>query len=303
MTIELINLGTPPKGEDGDTSRTANLKCNNNFSELDTRAKTAQDTADAAKAAAAAAKSTADAALPKAGGAVAGALAVAGKLSATGGTLQVGADTGTYWTVTYPGVITRSIPSSPGNGAYTLGVTTSGSFGGGYGLKDGSYNIGLWSSFGNLIIGFGTNDGPLNGVCQISANGNMTINGTLTQSDYRLKNVERDLDPAEALASVMATRIVLYRLRNDPAKRLIAGVLAHELQEVMPDAVVGEKDGMSVAPSGDASDIGMAEAYQAVDYNSVFARTLSAIQCLAAKLERQEALIDSLREQLSSRPA
>lgn len=306
MSIELINLGTPPKGEDGDTSRTANLKCNNNFSELDTRATTAQSTADAAKAAAAAAKSTADSALPKAGGAVAGSLAVSGKLSAAGGTLQVGADTGNFWTVTYPGIVTRNIPSSPGTGAYTLSMTTSGQFGGGYGIKDGGYNIGLWSNFGNLIIGFGTNDGPMTGVCQISSNGNMTINGTLTQSDHRLKQVERELDRTEALASLMATRIVLYRLINDPSERLIAGVLAHELQEVIPDAVVGEKDGMVAMPSYDAGDQAaqarMTEAYQAVDYTSVFARTIAAIQCVAAKLEQQGTAIESLRQQLASTP-
>ena len=37
MTIQIINLGTPPKGADGDTNRTALDKCNYNFTDLDGR--------------------------------------------------------------------------------------------------------------------------------------------------------------------------------------------------------------------------------------------------------------------------
>ena len=50
MSIQYINLGTAPKGVDGDTQRTANLKMNGNIRYLDGQLTAAKQTADSAQA-------------------------------------------------------------------------------------------------------------------------------------------------------------------------------------------------------------------------------------------------------------
>lgn len=259
MPQQQINLGTPPGGADGDTLRIALSKCQANFSEL------------------------------YASPVFTGNVSVSGTLYCTGGTAQIGSSGGTFRSINYQGIVTSSVPPNPGAGAVTLALTTSGSYGGGYGLIDGSYNIGLYSAYGALNIGFGTGNGGLTSKLTLTPSGNLTIAGTLTQSDYRLKTMLSTLDKADALRAILGVKPVLYTLNDDPSRRAVAGVLAHELANAIPHAVIGAKDDAHPVPRldehGQHDGYRSEPKYQAVDYNSVFVTLLAAFQQLAAEVD------------------
>ena len=132
------------------------------------------------------------------------------------------------------------------------------------------------TSTGNLLVGTTAPYGP-NGIMQISGNasasgsvvhirnegnpgagrdiqrfygpasqelGSIEHNGTnsvayLTSSDYRLKQNEKDLP--DALARVMVAKPYAFEWKAD--NRIDEGFYAHELEDVAPYAVSGEKDG------------------------------------------------------------
>lgn len=272
MTQQIINLGTAPAGADGDTVRTALSKCQSNFSEL------------------------------YASPVFTGNVSVSGTLYCTGGTAQIGAPGGTYRSISYQGIVTTSAPPNPTQAAMTLALTTSGSYGGGYGLVDGSYNIGLYSVFGALNVGFGTGNGGLSPKLSLSPSGNLTITGTLTQSDYRLKTIMSSLDKADALRAILNVKPVLYTINDDPSCRVVAGVLAHELAAAIPHAVIGAKDETRQVPrlddNGQLDGYKTEPSYQSVDYNSVFVTLLAAFQQLVSDMDSLKARmseLDSLR--------
>jgi hypothetical protein len=100
--------------------------------------------------------------------------------------------------------------------------------------------------------------------------GSITRNGALntsfnTVSDYRLKE---DLQDFEGLD--MVSKIPVYDFKWKPDESRSYGVMAHELQEVLPDAVVGDKD---------------AEEMQQVDYSKIVPLLIKAIQELKAEIE------------------
>lgn len=69
-----------------------------------------------------------------------------------------------------------------------------------------------------------------------------TIYGTVAgASDRRLKNITGDAE--KGLSAVDAFRIVKFNYKNDEKKTEHVGVIAQELQEVMPNAVVTREDG------------------------------------------------------------
>jgi hypothetical protein len=92
--------------------------------------------------------------------------------------------------------------------------------------------------------------------------------------DYRLKDDIEDL-PDDALSKVKRLRPVSYHYRAeygfDP--RPVKGFLAHEVQEVIPEAVANEKDGQFA---------------QLVDLNTLLSTVAKATQELAEKVERLE---------------
>jgi hypothetical protein len=100
--------------------------------------------------------------------------------------------------------------------------------------------------------------------------GSITRNGALntsfnTVSDYRLKE---DLQDFEGLD--MVSKIPVYDFKWKPDESRSYGVMAHELQEVLPDAVVGDKD---------------AEEMQQVDYSKIVPLLVKSIQELKAEIE------------------
>ena len=97
----------------------------------------------------------------------------------------------------------------------------------------------------------------------ISTNGSSTSYNT--SSDYRLKE---DLKDFNGLEKVSKISVYDYKWKTDESRSY--GVMAHELQEVLPDAVTGEKD---------------AEEMQGVDYSKIVPLLIKSIQELKAEID------------------
>jgi hypothetical protein len=99
-----------------------------------------------------------------------------------------------------------------------------------------------------------------------------TVTSYNTSSDYRLK---QDLKPINGLDLVSQIKVYDYAWKVDKSRS--CGVLAHELQEVIPQAVTGEKD---------------AEQMQSVDYSKLVPILVQAIQEQQKQIEELKTLIN-----------
>ena len=121
---------------------------------------------------------------------------------------------------------------------------------------------------------------------QASLIGYIGYNGTLvtynTTSDYRLK--DNIVPMTGALAKVAQLKPVTYTWKLNNANG--QGFIAHELAEVFPDAVSGEKDGMfkdgKIKPQG-------------IDTSILVATLAAAIQELKAELDATKAEVQALK--------
>jgi hypothetical protein len=103
-----------------------------------------------------------------------------------------------------------------------------------------------------------------NGVVgSISTSGSVTLFNSM--SDYRLK---QDLKNINGLDLVSKIKVYDYEWKSDKSRSY--GVLAHELQELVPQAVTGEKDG---------------EQMQSVDYSKLVPILVQAVKELKAEIE------------------
>ena len=116
--------------------------------------------------------------------------------------------------------------------------------------------------------------------------GTITRNGTAgsvlynTTSDYRLKT---DVTPINnALATVEKLKPVSYTWIG--TEQTDTGFIAHELQSIVPDAVVGEKD---------AVDAEGKPVYQGIDTSFLVATLTAAIQELKAELDELKAKVQA----------
>jgi hypothetical protein len=111
------------------------------------------------------------------------------------------------------------------------------------------------------------NDGVVVG--GISVTGSSTTYNT--SSDYRLKE---DLKDFNGLDKISKIPVYDFKWKVDESRSY--GVMAHELQEVLPDAVGGEKDAVnedeSINPQG-------------VDYSKIVPLLVKAIQELEARIK------------------
>ena len=89
-----------------------------------------------------------------------------------------------------------------------------------------------------------------------------------TSSDYRLKEDLQDFNALE-----IASKIKMYDFKWKADDSRSYGVMAHELEEVVPQAVSGEKD---------------AEEMQGVDYSKLVPILLKSIQELEARVQELE---------------
>jgi len=115
--------------------------------------------------------------------------------------------------------------------------------------------------------------------------GSITLNGSSTayntSSDYRLK--ENIAPMTGALAKVAQLKPVTFKWKVDGSD--CEGFLAHELQEVKPDCVSGEKD----AVDADGKPV-----YQGIDTSFLVATLTAAIQEAKALIDTQAETINAL---------
>jgi hypothetical protein len=114
--------------------------------------------------------------------------------------------------------------------------------------------------------------------------GNINTSGSttayVTSSDYRLKE---NIQPMTgALAKVVTLKPVTYTWKADGSAG--EGFIAHELAEVCPDAVTGEKD--AVDAEGNPQ-------YQGIDVSFL-------VGTLTAAIQEQQAIIESLKARLDA---
>jgi hypothetical protein len=150
--------------------------------------------------------------------------------------------------------------TDPTNGAVCRREAAAGTF-----WINATTNTTAWSHWtfknGNGIVG------------QITTTGTSTAYNT--SSDYRLKH---DIQPMTgALAKVAQLKPVTYKWNADDADG--EGFIAHELQEVAPYAVSGEKDG---------------EEMQGVDYGKITPLLTAALQEAIAEIQSLKARVAEL---------
>jgi hypothetical protein len=103
-----------------------------------------------------------------------------------------------------------------------------------------------------------------------------------TSSDYRLKENVQPM--TGALSKVVALKPCTYKWKADDTKS--QGFIAHELQEVVPECVTGEKD----AVDADGNPV-----YQGIDTSFLVATLTAAIQELKADLDATKAEVALLK--------
>lgn len=127
-----------------------------------------------------------------------------------------------------------------------------------YGLSIAALNVGS-----TRFIDFNIGSGSGGQAGSISWNGSVVAYNIT--SDYRLKE---DLKPINGLEIVNKIKVYDYKWKADNSR--MDGVLAHELQEVLPYAVTGIKDG---------------EQMQSVDYSKIVPVLIQSIKDLKAELD------------------
>jgi hypothetical protein len=124
---------------------------------------------------------------------------------------------------------------------------------------------------GSDFAGFGYNGATIGSISQNST----TTVGYNTSSDYRLKNTI--IPMTDALARVALLKPCTYKWNVDGSDG--EGFIAHELQEVAPYAVSGEKDG---------------EEMQGVDYGKITPLLTAALQEAIAEIQSLKARVAEL---------
>lgn len=151
--------------------------------------------------------------------------------------------------------------------------------------NNASVNVGHTnSSSGFLFVNFGYNSGQI---------GSITQNGTTavaynTTSDYRLKENVQPL--SGALARVAALKPCTYTWKSAPDE-IGEGFIAHELAEVCPQAVTGEKD--AVNEDGSIKP-------QSIDTSFLVATLTAAIQEQQAIILAQESALNALTARVAA---
>lgn len=163
---------------------------------------------------------------------------------------------------------------SEGDGYDTLVCTNNG----GFAKYTAHTNTGA-QNFESYFVGLGSTN--VN-VGSITSNGTGVTYGSA--SDYRLKENVQPM--VGALAKIMALKPCTYTWKIDGS--VGQGFIAHELQEVVPDAVTGVKDGTRIQKVQDEEGNVLEQEvpeYQNVDTSFVVATLVAAIQELKAEFD------------------
>jgi hypothetical protein len=151
-----------------------------------------------------------------------------------------------------------------------------------YTRANGSWDVGISSTSGAHMTFYTDNGSARVGAGNISSNGSTTTYGT--GSDYRMKT---DVHPMTgALEKVLQLAPVTYKwvAGLGGTKESGQGFIAHELQAIVPECVIGEKD----AVDADGKPV-----YQGID-------TSFLVATLTAAIKEQQAIITSLTDRITA---
>ena len=200
-----------------------------------------------------------------------------------------------FWTASGSGVAERARILS--DGTFIIGkTTTSSSANGAYFTANGTLGMDFTISTTNEALTL--NNISTAGTAQMdfrtagTEKGNISWNNTNTTynttSDYRLKNTITPM--TGALAKVALLKPCTYKWNIDGSNG--EGFIAHELAEVVPQAVTGEKDEIRTYTDEDGNERTRPK-YQGID-TSVLVATLT------AAIQEQQAIIESLKARLDA---
>ena len=142
------------------------------------------------------------------------------------------------------------------------------------------------STGGIRHIGFYNPNGLVGG---IETNGSATI--FLTSSDYRLK--ENVVDMTGAIDRVKALQPKRFNFIVDEDDTTVDGFLAHEVSDVIPEAISGEKDATETYTDDDGVEQ-TRDVYQGIDQSKLVPLLTGALQEAIAKIEALETRIEAL---------
>ena len=111
-----------------------------------------------------------------------------------------------------------------------------------------------------------------------------------TTSDYRLKNNISDV--LNAIDRVKQLKPIRFNFISEPDKT-VDGFLAHEVQEVVPEAIVGEKDAVETYIDDDGNEQ-TRPFYQGIDQSKLVPLLTAGLQEAITKIETLEARITAL---------
>jgi hypothetical protein len=148
------------------------------------------------------------------------------------------------------------------------------------------YGVALWSTAAGSTqqISFFNSAGNQQGYISTNGTGTTTY---ATSSDYRLK--ENIVPMTGALAKIAQLKPVTYKWKEDGSAG--QGFVAHELAEIVPQCVDGEKD--DVHKDGKPK-------YQGVDTSFLVATLVSAIQEQQAVIESLTATVDAQAQTIAA---
>ena len=140
------------------------------------------------------------------------------------------------------------------------------------------------STSANYKVRFYDNSGMVGSI--LVSGGSTAFN---TSSDYRLK--ENDKAMSGSIEKVKQLNPISFNFKSTPNVKQ-EGFFAHEIAEVVPQAVIGEKDGMEKDLDGETDII----LPQQVDLGKVVPLLTSALKETIAKIETLEAEVKALKE-------
>ena len=161
--------------------------------------------------------------------------------------------------------------------------------GSGYGMRNLSVEI---PGYGTGIKIYSpttssVDNGAMSFFQQTTAVGGITINTSSTSfnttSDYRLKENREEI--SDAIERVKELKPIKFNWIKEPGESKVDGFYAHELAEVVPEAVTGEKDALDWEGNPE---------YQAIDQAKIVPLLAAALQQAIDKIEALEVRIQIL---------
>ena len=301
----ITNVGDPSDDQDAATKNWVSTSMDSQVAQAEIHKDAAEAAQVAAEAAQSAAEDAADDALLYSGYDPADVEITGGSITGVG--ISGGTINGTNIGLTTPGELKvqniagdTTLPIKVDNDIYirlASGYIQVGDYWDGNPGESNSNGYGMWidrsngkTYFGSETVSLFVNrSGSTDGIVQyIRRNGNnignISVTGSAasfnTSSDYRLKTNIEDLTGATEI--ILSIPFRSFEFINNPGE-VHAGVIAHELQSIVPHAVTGEKD--AVDEDGNPE-------HQSVDYSKL-------VPYLGAALQDAVSRIDELEQRLA----